>query len=444
MDKRVDVEVIKEPAGRRVRSLEDGVSLKASLSYSFVGQLFYLLSQLGVLSALAHFQGARAVGEFGLAMAITTPLFLLMNMGFRTAQAVDIGEQFSFAEYAGTRVVLTIVASIACLCFATFYLGNVSTFMIVTVVVLAKGFESISNLAYGAFQQGGRMDMVAQSFGIRGACTIIAFVSLLMLGAGTAAALTAQLVVWALVALFFDYPRASKLIAGKLVFPRLSIGQSWRLLVHSAPLGGGLLANSLQMTATRLMVERFLGLEALGLFTATAYFQQAGVTASNSISNAIVNRLARLNRNGQKKRIRTIVIRLFLLFLSVGIAGVAMCYYFGDIILKVFFGEEYLKAQSLLLVISIVVSFRILSTLPQSLMFAQQRFKEFMSFQLASLALVVGSGLYLIPAYGVLGAGYVLLGAAVFRFLVLETLVMFRTPVTKQDKPDDTIAEGEG
>jgi O-antigen/teichoic acid export membrane protein len=425
MDKRVEAGLSEFPE-KPLRTRKDGVSLKASLGYSFVGQAFYLVSQLGVLSALAHFQGATAVGEFGLALALATPLFLLMNMGFRTAQAVDVDEIFSFAEYGGTRIVLTIVASVACILLATFYLDRPSTFLIVVVVVLAKAFESISNLAYGAFQQGGRMDFVAISFAIRGSATIIVFVGLLMFGASTAMALSAQLVVWAVVAVFFDYPRASRLIEGKLVRPRLSIRQSWSLLVHSAPLGGGLLANSLQMTATRLMVERFLGLDALGLFTAVGYFQQAGVTASNSISNAIVNRFARLSRNDNRTRLRKIVIRLLVLFVAAGAAGIATCYFFGDVILKILFGSSYLKAEPLLLIISIVVSLRIISTLPQSLLFAEQRYKEFLGFQLAALSLVIVLGLYLIPSYGVLGAGYVLLAVAAFRLLVLELVMLLR------------------
>jgi O-antigen/teichoic acid export membrane protein len=296
--------------------------------------------------------------------------------------------------------------------------------LIVVVVAFAKVFDSISNLAYGAFQQAGRMDLVAMSFALRGSITLAVFVSLLLFGADTATALLAQVAVWALISLLVDYPRASRLTAGKFVWPRWSIRDSWRLFRHSAPLGGGVLANSLQMTATRLLVERFLGLEALGLFTAVGYFQQAGVTASNSVSNAIVNRLARLSRDGKRDKLRRILVQLLLVFLLVCAVGVGVCYFFGDLILLVLFGKPYLPAAPLLFVISIVVGLRMISTLPQSLLFAEQRYKEFLSFQLASLVLAVALGFYLIPQYGVLGAGYVLLAVALFRLVILELIVM--------------------
>jgi O-antigen/teichoic acid export membrane protein len=440
MDMRTEDDGENQPLKRPSKALGDGVSLKASLGYSVVGQLFYLISQLGILSALAHFHGPTAVGEFGLALALTTPLFLLLNMGFRTAQAVDVGEEFSFAEYGGTRLFLTSLATVASIVLAAAFSDRLSTFLIVTVVVFAKVFESISNLAYGAFQQAGRMDLVAVSFALRGSVTLVAFISLLLLGADTATALMAQLVVWAVVGLFLDYPRASRLAAGALVFPRWSVRESWRLLRHSAPLGGGLLANSLQMTVTRLLVDRFLGLDALGLFTAVAYFQQAGVTASNSISNAIVNRLARLSRDDQRPKLRRILTWLLLVFVLIGAAGMAVCYYFGDVILIVLFGKSYLSAAPLLFVISIIVSLRMISTLPQSLLFAEQRYKEFLGFQLASLALTAALGYYMIPLYGILGAGYVLLAVALFRLVILELVVM----LVPRGKPRNGVVPPKG
>jgi O-antigen/teichoic acid export membrane protein len=337
-----------------------------------------------------------------------------------------VGGQFSFAQYGGTRIILTGLAAIASLVAAALYVDRVSTLLIIAMVVGAKAFESVSNLAYGAFQQSGRMDLVAKSFALRGSITLLAFVGFLLLGASTAVALFAQLVVWGLVGLLFDYPRASRLVAGRVVMPRATLRESWTLLRHSAPLGGGLLANSLQMTVTRIMVERFLGLEALGLFTAIGYFQQAGVTASNSVSNAIVNRLARLSRNGERAKLRSIMLKLFAAFAAVAALGIGAAYFYGDVILAVLFGHAYRQAAPLLFIIAIVVSLRMFSTLPQSLLFAEQRFKEFMSFQLVLLALTLGLGLYAIPRYGIIGAGFVLLFVAVVRFAILELILMLR------------------
>jgi O-antigen/teichoic acid export membrane protein len=94
----------------------------------------------------------------------------------------------------------------------------------------------------------------------------------------------------------------------------------------------------------------------------------------------------------------------------------------------------------LLFVISIVVSLRMISTLPQSLLFAEQRYKEFLGFQLVALALTVALGYYMIPQYGVLGAGYVLLAVALFRLVILELVVM----LVPRGKPRSGIGSPKG
>jgi O-antigen/teichoic acid export membrane protein len=430
------------PAKRSSPALPGGiVSLRASLGYSFTGQFFYLVSQLGILSALSHFHGPTAVGEFGLALALTTPLFLLLNMGFRTAQAVDVGATFSFAEYGGLRLLLTAAALIASLALGALFSERLSTLVIVTVVTLAKVFESVSNLSYGAFQQAGRMELVAGSLALRGSVTLAVFLALLAFGANPATALLSQVVVWGVTGMFFDYPRASRLAAGKFVWPCCSARRSWRLLRYSSPLGAGLLANSLQMSIPRLMVEWYLGLEALGLFTAVGYFQQASVTASNALSNAIVNHLARLNRDNRQGEFRGILVRLLLLFTLAGLAGIAVCFYLGEFLLVILFGKLYETAAPLLLIVSIVITLRMISTLPQSVLFAQHRFKLFFVFQLMSLGLTITLGYYIIPERGLVGAGYVLLFAAMFRLLLLELFTLFVRPGKPQNGADLSLTE---
>jgi O-antigen/teichoic acid export membrane protein len=399
--------------------------LRASLLYSLAGQGFYLTTQLGVLSALAHFRGPIAVGEFGLALAVTTPLFLLSNLGFRTAQASDVEEEFSFAQYGGVRLLLTALAVLISIVLGWSLSDNISTLVIVAIVSLTKAFESVSNLAYGAFQQGGRMDLVARSLAVRGALTLPFFAVLLWLGADTATAFLAQLGVWAAAGMLLDYPSASRIASGRLVWPSWAKGRSSRLIWRVAPLGGGQFINSVQMSVPRILVERYLGLDALGLFTAVGYFQQAGVSAANSVSHAIVNRIAKLRRTGQRRRIYAIVIKLAALFVFCGALWSLLCFYFGVEMLVFLFGHSYIAAAPLLFIISLAMNVRMLATLPQTVLYAEQRYSTYMTFQVVSFALTVALCFTFIERFGLVGAGYVLLTVAILRLLVMEALALF-------------------
>jgi O-antigen/teichoic acid export membrane protein len=406
-------------AASRLKAYEQ--SLLASVGYSLSGQVIYLATQWGILSGLAHFHGPTAVGEFGLALALSTPLFLLSNGGFRNAQASDVSEQYSFAEYGGARILLTALAVALTLALGYVFSSNRTTMLVIAVVAASKVFESVSNLAYGAFQQAGRMDLVAASLVTRGSLTLGLFLALLFIGASAAVALLAQVLVWSAVGLLVDYPRASRLVGGRVVVvPRWTGKRSWRLIAGQAPLGGGILANSLQVSVPRILIERYLGLEALGLFTVVDYLLQASVIASNSVSHALLNRFARLAQSNQRQRLKKLVFKLFFLFGGAGLGAIAVAYWIGEDILALLFGRQYASTAPLLLVMSVVISIRMLSVLPQTVLMAERRFSLFLLLQVIGLALTALGGLIAIPAYGLIGAGYLLVVTALFRLVFLE------------------------
>jgi O-antigen/teichoic acid export membrane protein len=95
---------------------------------------------------------------------------------------------------------------------------------------------------------------------------------------------------------------------------------------------------------------------------------------------------------------------------------------FGEEILMVLFGHGYVAAAPLLFVISIAMGVRMLATLPQTLLYAEQRYRIFMIGQVVSLGLVVALCVPFMDRWGLLGAGYVLLTAATFRLIFMEVL----------------------
>jgi O-antigen/teichoic acid export membrane protein len=240
------------------------------------------------------------------------------------------------------------------------------------------------------------------------------------MGASAATALSAQVLVWSTIGLLVDYPRASRLASGRVVAPRWAGKRSWRLIAGQAPLGGGILANSLQVSVPRILIERFLGLEALGLFTVVDYLLQASVIASNSVSHALLNRFARLAQSNRHKELKNVVFRLFFLFGGAGLVAIAVAYWIGEDILGLLFGRQYSSTAPLLVIMSVVISIRMLSVLPQTVLMAERRFSLFLLLQVIGLALTVLGGLIAIPAYGLIGAGYLLLVTTVFRLIFLE------------------------
>src|SRR5258708_3150671 len=87
-------------------------SLSRGFAWTLAGNLVYSASQGGVVVLLAKLGNATMVGQFALAVAITSPIMLFAGCALRTVQATDTGGDFSFADYLGFRL-LSVAAALA-------------------------------------------------------------------------------------------------------------------------------------------------------------------------------------------------------------------------------------------------------------------------------------------------------------------------------------------
>lgn len=400
------------------------LGLSHLLFYSLFGQVVYVITQMAVLAALARLRGAEAVGEFGLALAITTPVFMLVNMGGKSSQSSDVTHRYSYAEYGGMIIVAAVLAAIVSMSAGLLLARNAETFLIVAVVAGMKVAESISNLAYGAFQQAGRPDKIAWSLMLRGAFTVPVFAGLLWTGVPIGLAFLAQLGVWSLVALLRDYPAASRVATGTVVAPSFHFRRLFLLARETAPLGMSYLLNSLVVSIPRMFVERTLGLSAVGMLTVVNYFQQAGNLLANAVSQMLVNRFARLRHGGEQKELRKNMRLILALGALCSMAGLLLVYFAGGWILATIFGPQFGKAHGLLMLIALAVSAKLLSMVPQSLLHADRRYNLFLVRELVSVVVCVALLIVLVPRLGLMGAGYAILGATIFRLAIMTTAVV--------------------
>jgi len=410
--------------------------LRHAIPYSIAGQLAYVTSQMGVLSALAHFRGAAAVGEFGLALALTTPAFMFVNMAGKSSQASDVNKHYSFAEYGGLVASAAVFAALISVAAGLIFAQSRSALLIIVVIAATKLVESISTLAYGAFQQSGRVDKVALSMGFRGLFTAALFAVLLWLGFTTAFAFFAQLMVWSVMAVGRDYPLASQMMEGRFVWPSGNWPRIWRLARETAPLGGSYVVSALLVSLPRMFVERSLGMSAVGLLTVASYFQQAGSMLFSAMSLTIVNRVARLRQRSNERALHRTLLGLLAFVGICSAIGLALAVIAGKWLLVVVFGPEFAAASGLLILVAVALCIRLFGVIPQSLLHAERRFTTFFVRELVTVIACAALLALFIPRWGLLGAGYAIVGAAAFRLFVmcLATTIWRTEPKRAQDQ----------
>jgi len=101
----------------------------------------------------------------------------------------------------------------------------------------------------------------------------------------------------------------------------------------------------------------------------------------------------------------------------------------GKFVLTLVFGPEFAAAESLLVIVAVALCARLFGVIPQSLLHAQRRFKTFLFREIAAVIVCVGFLAICVPLWGLMGAGYAILAAALFRLLIMwVAAAMLRWP----------------
>lgn len=342
------------------------------IGWSVVGQVIYILCQFAILILLARFSSVEDVGRFGLASAITAPVFFFFQLGLRFNQATDAANEFGFSDFFLLRFISTLASLLTIAVIGALTIGDSRTMSILMLFSLAKAVEMHSDLMYGVFQKNGRLRLVAESLIMRGIFSTTIF-SLVLVFSGTPVyAFLAYFLVWLTVFLVFDLPRARRLEQGN--YKRASFAELWRLARNSAPLGlSGLLAN-LSASIPRLIIGYTAGLEELGYFTSVAYVYQGANMLIQSINQAIIGRLAQYWTQGNLKAFRSVMLKLSAALSGAALLGALVLVPFGGDILAIVFGPDYRPYGSLLVLMIVALGFNIPMSIHQTGLMAQRRF----------------------------------------------------------------------
>lgn len=394
-----------------------GKSVSANLSWTLLGSVLYLASQLGILSVLAHAGSIVDVGRYGLTVALAAPVFMFFNLNLRIGQASDVMQNFPSGVYLALRIVTTVIAVFVC--FGITAIGyDTDTMWFMVMVAAAKAAESFSDLCYGLFQQRERADLMARSFILRGLLTLLLFAAVLWSTHSVVFALSSQVLIWSLVALAHDMPAARRqdAAATRPLFDAVYIG---KLAWVSLPLGISALIAALHLNAPRYILESLLGLKALGFFTVIIYLVQMGTMLANLAGQSILGRLSRLQAAGQGSQLRSLVFRLCLVANVLGAAGIAVSMSVGGQLLTVAFGEDYAFLQTSLTIAAAAVAIRLICSFLQISIFAGRQFTSYSVLEAILLPPSLGIFYLFVDRGGIEGGAWAILLMAVMRLATL-------------------------
>lgn len=397
-------------------------SLKRNFSWNFIGNLIYAATQWGLIVVITRLGSIELVGLFSLGLAITSPIILFTNLQLRTVQATSQNNEFHIGDYFGIRIATDFIFII--ILFIYLILSNYDGFtnIIIILVGITKIIESLSDLLYGFFQQKERMELIAKSTIIRGVSSfIVVFFSLYLTG-DLSLALICMSLAWLLVFIFYDIKNLYKFSSS--LKPRFKISNI-NIVKLSLPLGLVVMIVSLNTNLPKILIEKLLNVEALGIFASISYLVFVGSKFIDSVGNALLPKLAKMYIAQNVKAFRKYLLILVGLSFMIGLILIIFSIIIGDFILYIIYGSVFSEYKNLLILIMIYGMFNYISYSLMVGLNSMRKFKIQPYLGIFWLIVSISTLSWLIPEYGLVGAAYSLIIYSLSRVVSIGILVFY-------------------
>lgn len=365
--------------------------------WTLLGRLAQALAQAGLLVLAARLGSAQMVGDLALAMALCSPIMIIVGLQQRIVYVTDVERRFGWATHVRLRrwasaSGVALVGLAAAISWVPVSLG------VALAIALGKAGELAGDLHHATFQARGAMQLYAQSLGLRAVLGLTALGMTLVITGSLALGLFAMAATAWGVATLYDAPRSAALRT------RVGAGDVSALLTIAAPLGLVTFVDSITQHAVRIQVDTLIGTEALGHYAVMSYGATAGGAVVFSLGTPLLRRMASQFAAADRTAFLHTTARLVGLSAALGFAGVVFALVVGEPFLTAVFGDEFSREASVFpwVMGAGAIQF-VLGSLMHAINAAQQRRVQPWIY-LAALGTALAVGWLRIPSRGLFGA----------------------------------------
>ena len=411
-----------------------GLTLKANVVWTFGGNVIAAACQWGLLALLTRTIEDAETGQFVMAMAICTPVFMFAGLDLRTLQVTDGSNRFRLSEYFALRISVGLLATLLVPSGAFLYGADVTTVAVVAGVALAKYVELISDMLYGVMQRAERMDLVSRSVVLHGILSAVATgLGVLATGSMIAGVFVAAIVLAAILGLndlpkatrlhWQDRPEAERSLSNALRrLLTLDMARPAKLIVEGGPLAVKQLVVSLNTQVSRYFVGG-LGYAAVGVFGPIASAVTAATTVSRALNQSIAARLGRLAVENRDDEFRRLIGKVQIGYLALGLCGVGVAWQFGELLLTIAYRPDFAKYDDVLILIVVAVAIQYQSGILDIAMVTLRRVNVLVPISTLSLGVTCLACWLLIPILELRGAACGMIAGRVVQVIALNVLI---------------------
>lgn len=359
---------------------------------------------LGAYVVLAKVGSPELVGQYGLGIAVVTPVGLLTDLHLRATLATDARGEFAFGDYLGLRLLMSGLGLVAVGLLAVLAGHAPEAREVILAVGMARVVESVIDLYYGLMQQHERMALVARSLLLRGPLSLVALGVGVQAG-GVRAGVLAFAAARLLGLLAHDIPASARL-AAQGVFPRWQ-GRALKSLAWlTLPLGVVMMLIAFNTYLPVYFVERYCTPLDLGIFCAFVPLADAGSLLAASAGQAVSPALARHYAARAFAAFRKTLLRLLAFGLGLGAISVLAALVVGRPFLLLLYRAEYAERNDVFVWLTAATALGYIASFLGWGLMATRRFFRYPVPYLMTTGVTLAASYLLVPRFGLVGAAW--------------------------------------
>ncbi len=383
------------------------MTLKKNFIWMLLSQGVFSGLQWLLVILLARGGGADHVGQYGLALALTTPVQIFFNLSLRTVYVTYRGEEHSFGTFWRLRLLSLIPAALLIVALALIFGDDGQAQLVVLLVAIAKMAEASSDMLYALPQRVNQMDKVGKSMMVRAIVSTALFGLLYWVSQDIVLSLAFYAAGWVGVLVFFDRLVMAAPYRDKQAEKcGLSGSALLSLAKHAMPIGLASFATAIAINVPRLMLEQSAGTTELGIFAALTYFILLGSMVVNVLGQAVRSPLATAYEQANGKRFWAIIGAGSGIAISMGLAFWFGTMFIGEWVLRLVYGPEFASHFELFCTIGFISMPVFLGTFLGFCLPSAGSYQLCLYAALFSLLVSLGASLALVPEYGSEGAAW--------------------------------------
>lgn len=394
---------------------------------TLIANISLALSNWLILVVIAkNFDGAQ-LGQFVLALSITSPLFLFASFKVRTLVIVDKYWRYKLEEYANARLLANTIVTVLLALIAIITLEfHVS---LIFIVVVYKWFDTWSEFCQSYMRRVDAYRTACVSLTARSLLTIAS----VMLVTFTSSNFEYMLICWCVIAgifTVFDTVKVYQLstscetkpMSASLIFSAGSVKRSLQLYKQYFTVAVALMISALFVYLPNFLLTYQLGVVQAGQFATISYFLVAGGILINSLSQAATPQLVNLHKSQNQTAFISLVVKLCGMGVAIGIAGVIVAYLGGEYFLTLFYNSDIGEHADVLIWVMAAAAIRYIYIFIGTSYASLQLFQIQTKIYAVGLIVMFFSCLLLIETNGLVGAAQAMFAATVCEFVLFALL----------------------